>query len=54
VAGFEDEDDDEDEAPSAIGYRLFIQPLVVIFLMPDVRRSGDVLLDHVPDGAGND
>jgi hypothetical protein len=38
----------------AIGYWLFIQSLVVIFLMPDVRRSGDVLLDHVPDGAGND
>jgi hypothetical protein len=56
AAGFEDEDDDEDEdeAPLAIGYWLFSQPLVVIFLMPDVRRSGDVLLDHVPDGAGND
>ena len=49
MAGFEDED--ENEAP--IGYRLFIQPLVVIFLMPDVRRSGYVLLDHVPDGAGH-
>ena len=63
AAGFEDEDDDEDEneAPLAIGYWLlaigywlFIQSLVVIFLTPDVRRSGDVLLDHVPDGAGND
>jgi hypothetical protein len=51
LAGSEDKDDDEDENEAPW---LFIQPLVVIFLMPDIRRSGDVLLDHVPDGAGND
>jgi hypothetical protein len=38
----------------AIGDWLFVQPLMVIFLSPRFRRGGDVLLDHIPDGAGND
>jgi hypothetical protein len=54
VAGFEDEDDDEDEYEAPCEGWLFVQPLVVIFLTPDVRRRGDVLFDHVPDGAGDD
>jgi len=32
---------------------LLIQPLMPIFLSPHVRHRGDVLLDHVPDGGGD-